>query len=259
MRFKIQVAYDGGPFSGWQLQLNATSIQGEIEQALALLLKKETRVVGSGRTDAGAHARGQVAHFDAKEKPALQALNGILPKEIRILSIDEVEDSFHAQYSTVGKIYHYHLWLDKVSDPFLYKYRYKVPFPISLDLLEEATKAFLGKRDFKSFSNVGSSVKTTIRTLKRIDIVKQKGGVRLEFEGDGFLYKMVRNIVGTLLEIASHQDVNLEEIFSAKDRRFAGVCAPAHALFLMEVMYESSLHGGKSPAASPPLLAAAHL
>ena len=240
MRYKMQIAYDGSAFSGWQLQPNAVSIQGEIEKALFTLLKKPVRVIGSGRTDAGTHAMGQVAHFDAEKMPSLLALNGILPKEIRILSLEETDDSFHAQYSAKGKTYHYHLWLEKVSDPFLYKYRYRVPFPISLDLLHEAAQAFVGTHDFTTFSNVGSSVKSSIRTIKRIDIVKQKGGVRLEFEGDGFLYKMVRNIVGTLLEVASHQNICIEELLASRDRRAAGVCAPAHALFLMEVDYGMS-------------------
>ena len=247
MRYKILVSYDGGSFSGWQVQPNDISVQGEIEKALALLLKKQTRLIGSGRTDAGAHALGQVAHFDADQMPKLHALNGILPKEIRIQKIEEAEETFHAQYSAQGKIYHYHLWLDPVSDPFTYRYSYKVPFPISLDLLEEATRAFIGTHDFKSFSNVGSNVKTTVRTLRRIDIVKQKGGVRLEFEGTGFLYKMVRNIVGTLLEIASHKRIDVAKLFAAKDRRAVGVCAPAHGLFLMQVEYEKSQRDGNQP------------
>lgn len=237
MKYKIVVAYDGGLFSGWQVQPNATSVQGEIERALQLLLKQKVRVIGSGRTDAGAHARGQVAHFESDEKPSLFALNGILPREIRLLELEEVEETFHAQYSAKGKIYHYHLWLDKVADPFLYRYRYRVPFAISLERLEVAKELFLGTHDFKSFSNVGSTVKTTIRTLYRIDIVPQRGGVRLEFEGSGFLYKMVRNIVGTLLEYASGREICIKTLFEAQDRKAVGVCAPAHALFLMQVKY----------------------
>ncbi|MCH9611422.1 MAG: tRNA pseudouridine synthase A [Chlamydiales bacterium] len=257
MRYKIQVAYDGGHFSGWQVQPNASSVQAEIERALLLLTKQKVRVIGSGRTDAGAHARGQVAHFDCDQEPSLLALCGILPKEIRILSIEPVEESFHAQYGAKSKIYYYHLWLDQVSDPLLYKYRYKVPFSICLEKLKEAAALFVGRQDFKSFCNAGSSVKTTVRTLKRIDIVKQRGGVRLEFEGNGFLYKMVRNIVGTLLEVASGKEIDIAKLLEAKDRREAGACAPAHGLFLMEVNYENSSHGQKCQEASQsPQLAA---
>ncbi|MCP5469104.1 MAG: tRNA pseudouridine(38-40) synthase TruA [Chlamydiales bacterium] len=236
MRIKVKIAYDGGGYSGWQVQPNANSIQGEIERALALLLKKEIRLIGSGRTDSGAHALGQVAHFDADTIPDLHALNGILPTDIRIQSIEEVSSDFHAQYSATGKIYHYHLWFDKVADPFFRRYRCHVPYPI--ENLAEAKEAFIGTHDFTTFSNVGSSVKTTVRTLKRIDIVQQKGGIRLEFEGNGFLYKMVRNIVGALLEKRSHDEIL--EMLAKKDRRAAGICAPAHALFLMQVHYQSS-------------------
>lgn len=250
MRFKMLIAYDGSHLSGWQVQPNAPSVQGEIEKALALLLRHPVSIVGSGRTDAGVHAMGQTAHFDADEMPKLHALNSLLTKDIRIIKIEEAKDSFHAQYSATGKIYHYHLWLDPVADPFSYKYSYKVPFPISTDLLAEAATLFVGTHDFKSFSNLGSSVKTTVRQLRRLDIVQERGGLRLEFEGGGFLYKMVRNIVGTLLEVASHQRkvADIAELFAAKDRRAVGVCAPAHGLFLMQVKYETSRCDESAPA-----------
>lgn len=197
------LTYEGTAYVGWQIQPNGPSIQGVIEEVLYTLLREKTRLVGSGRTDAGTHALGQVAHFKTAQEldcpRFIRALNGMLPHDIRILTLESVSDDFHAQYSAMGKEYHYHLWLDHAVAPFVRRYRYKVPFALDLDLLREGAKHFIGTHDFATFANVGSSVKTTVRTLYRLDIAEQEGGVRLEFEGSGFLYKMVRNIVGTLI------------------------------------------------------------
>ncbi|MFN0065248.1 MAG: tRNA pseudouridine(38-40) synthase TruA [Chlamydiales bacterium] len=242
MKHKLCIAYDGGGYSGWQIQPNAPSIQEELEKALSLLCKEQVRVIGSGRTDQGAHALAQVAHFTSGITPPLLALNGVLPPDIRVKTLEIVPDSFHAQYSATGKIYHYHIWLERIADPFIRRYRYHFPYPLSMELVEEASSLFVGRHDFKTFANVGSNVKSTTRHLKKIDVVPQEGGFRLEFEGEGFLYKMVRNIVGTLLEVATHKRPleDILELFAKKDRRLAGTCAPAHALFLMQVFYGAS-------------------
>lgn len=242
-KYKAIIAYDGTRFSGWQLQPNAPSIQGLIEEALAKVIKKPTRVVGAGRTDAGVHALGQTAHFTHPEPldchTLFKALNGLLPAEIRIKELIPIPSSFHAQYSAEGKIYHYHLWLERTIDPFLRLYRYHYPYPLQLDLMKEAAHLFIGKRDFTTFANLGSDTKSNVRTLSRLDVIEQEGGCRLEFEGDGFLYKMVRTIVGTLLEIASKKRPldSIENLFEAKDRRAAGKAAPPSGLFLVCVHY----------------------
>ncbi|MCH9609644.1 MAG: tRNA pseudouridine synthase A [Chlamydiales bacterium] len=243
LRYKLLISYDGTDYSGWQIQPNASSIQEEIEKALATYLRQPVRLIGSGRTDAGVHALGQVAHFKWEEaidlSQAFFALNGLLPPSIRINEIEKVEETFHAQYSAKGKIYHYHIWTTRPLSPIYRRYHTYFPYPLSLPLLKEAAKCFIGTHDFTTFANVGSCVKTAVRHLSRIDCIEQEGGFRLEFEGSGFLYKMVRNITGILLEVGTEKR-RIEEIpslFAAKDRRKIGMAAPATGLFLKQVLY----------------------
>lgn len=240
------ISYDGTQYSGWQIQLNAISIQELIQKALATILKQEVSLIGAGRTDAGVHARGQVAHFKIENeldlRRFLHSINGLLPNDIRVLEVTEVPEKFHAQKDASSKIYHYHLCLGRVQDPFKRLYSYHVRDNINIDLIHEAAKLFVGTHDFTSFSNEahkGAAAKHAVRTIMRLDVIEEEGGLRLEFEGNGFLYKMVRNIVGTILTVAKGK-MKLEEIpeiFSAKDRRQASQAAPAHGLFLMKVIY----------------------
>ncbi|MCB1135787.1 MAG: tRNA pseudouridine(38-40) synthase TruA [Chlamydiia bacterium] len=244
--YRMTIAYDGTDYSGWQMQPNADSIQARIEDALRVLTRADVRVIGSGRTDAGVHARGQVAHFKHGEKLDLRqlhkSLNGVLPKDIRIKHLSEAPANFHAQYSAQGKVYHYYLHLDPVLDPFLRRFSHHVRQEINRELLHLAAQQFVGTHDFSSFANSaseGSAAKNPVRTIYRIDIVPTPGGVCLEFEGNGFLYKMVRNIVGTCLDVAKGKLAleSIPHIFAAKDRREASLAAPALGLFLMEVKY----------------------
>lgn len=246
MRYKLTIAYDGTAYSGWQVQPNGTAIQPFVQKALEVILRSPIDLTGSGRTDAGVHARGQTAHFDAPleiDPSRLRvSLNALLPSDIRILQVDLTAPDFHARYSATSKIYHYHLHLDPVIDPFVRLYRHHIFGPCDLGKMRDAIPHFLGTRDFRSFANEpnrGSASRDSIRTLFRLDLVEQKGGVRLEFEGNGFLYKMVRNITGCLLDVGagklSPQDIL--PIFEAKDRRSASFSAPPQGLFLMEVRY----------------------
>lgn len=249
-KYKIVIAYDGTNYGGWQVQKNTVSIQSLIESALSRILRTKTSLCGSGRTDAGVHSLGQTAHFvtEANIHPSriLFSLNGLLPTDIRILSIERVPLEFHARYSATAKIYHYHLHLDPIPDPFKHLYSYHVPHPVDIALLKQTVKHFIGTHDFSSFANEGhqgSAAKNAVRTIYRIDVVDEPGGVRLEFEGNGFLYKMVRNIVGTLLDVCAGKipKESIPEIFAAKDRRKAGRAAPPHGLYLMEVKYEKEV------------------
>lgn len=244
--YKLIIAYDGTAYSGWQMQPNAISIQELFENALHTLTREKVRLIGSGRTDAGVHARGQVAHFKCSKALDLGylfcALNGILPIDIRLLHIESAPLTFHAQRSALRKIYHYNLCFEPVVLPFDRLYRYHFRKAVSLDLLQEAARLFVGTHDFTSFANSGDEGacrKNPVRTIYRLDVVKQEQGVRLEFEGNGFLYKMVRNIVGMLLNVASgKRSINeIETLFQAKDRRLAPQSAPAQGLFLMKVFY----------------------
>ncbi|MGE0670815.1 MAG: tRNA pseudouridine(38-40) synthase TruA [Parachlamydiales bacterium] len=247
--YKLLIAYDGTHYSGWQVQSNGTSIQELIEKALSTALRAPTPIQGSGRTDAGVHAYGQTAHFTHEHPLDLYklqgSLNGLLPHDIRICSIEEAPADFHARYSATGKIYHYYLHLDPILDPFFKQYRYHVPHRVDLSLLEKAAAQCVGTHDFTSFSHEahsGSAAKNPVRTIHRLQIVPIPKGIRLEFEGDGFLYKMVRNLVGTLLDISYGKIPlkSLPEIFAAKDRRKAGRTAPPHGLFLIKVNYPNS-------------------
>lgn len=245
-KYRLFIAYDGTNYSGWQVQPNGNTIQEEIEKALKTVLKMQVRIQGSGRTDQGVHAKGQVAHFEMPhcldEEKLLLSLNGLLPKDIRVKKVDHVPEDFHAIYSARSKIYHYHLWLEPVIDPMLHPYRLHVRKPIDLKAMEKAAKKFVGKKDFTTFANLrgpGILYKNAVRHVLRLDMIPQEGGVRFEFEGDGFMYKMVRNIMGVLLEVGQKKRKveSLQKLFEAKDRKAIGMPAPAHALFLQKVNY----------------------
>lgn len=246
-RYKLTIAYDGTNYCGWQVQTTAESIQKLIQTALQTVLRCRVDLTGSGRTDAGTHAEGQTAHFDYREeidpRKLRLSLNGLLPTDIRIIHAEEVPPTFHARYSAKTKIYHYYLHLDRVVSPFERLYRFHVLKKLDLDRLRLAANAFLGAHDFTSFANEpqrGVVTYDPIRELTRLDICPIQGGVRLEFEADGFLYKMVRNITGTIIECAAKR-VEISEIpliLASKDRRKAGATAPAHGLFLHRVIYD---------------------
>jgi len=244
--YKLTIAYDGTHYSGWQVQPNATSIQEIIEKAIHTFIREKVSLIGSGRTDAGVHAIGQVAHFRCTQELDLhrlfRALNGMIPHDIRILDIARVPSEFHAQRSAIGKIYHYHLCFKPFVMPCQRLYSCHFRDPVDLELLRRAAKAFVGTHDFTSFANSaseGAASKNAVRTITRLDVVETEEGVRLEFEGNGFLYKMVRNIVGMLLEVATKKRSleDIETLFLAKDRRLAPKAVKACGLFLMKVLY----------------------
>lgn len=245
-RYKLTISYDGTAYCGWQVQSARDSIQALIQKALETVLRTPTQLTGSSRTDAGVHALGQTAHFDTSISIDLMrlrlSLNALLPKDIRILSITQESTGFHARYSATSKVYHYHLHLDPILDPCIRLYRCKVRGACHLNKIQEAIPYFLGTQDFTSFANQaqrGCASKDAVRTIQRIDLVEQAGGVRLEFEADGFLYRMVRNLVGTLLEIgkSSIEPEAIKSILAAKDRKKAHSSAPPQGLFLMKVNY----------------------
>jgi tRNA pseudouridine38-40 synthase len=250
-KFKFIISYDGTNYGGWQTQSNAISIQALVQKALQTVLRTFTPVIGSGRTDAGVHALGQTAHFTVIENnidlSRLRfSLNALLPHDVRIRNIEEAAENFHARYSASGKTYYYHLHLDRTINPFKRLYSTHVLHRVDLDLLHQAARLFIGTHDFTSFAHeasAGSASRNAVRTLTRLDLVEEHGGIRLEFEGNGFLYKMVRNIVGTLLDVSrNHISLDaIEAIFKAKDRKKAGRTAPPEGLFLMQVHYPESL------------------
>jgi len=245
--YKLTIAYDGTHYSGWQMQPNALSVQQVLQEVVQKLLKGQSvPVVGSGRTDAGVHARGQIAHFKWSEKLDLDkllfSLNGLLPRDIRVSKVEEALTHFHAQYDASGKEYHYYLYTDKVMDPFRRSQCWHLHRGLDRALLNQAAELFVGKHDFTSFANErasGNVSRNPVRTIYRLDIIEVEGGLRLEFEGDGFLYKMVRNIVGAVVAVASGRITfdDLKRIFEVKDRGLAPMAAPAQGLFLVRVHY----------------------
>jgi tRNA pseudouridine38-40 synthase len=245
-RYKMIISYDGTGYGGWQSQPNSICIQDIIESVLTKILRQKINIVGSGRTDAGVHALGQVAHFDSTIaldlSKCLYSANSLLSNEIRIFSIEETSEKFHARYSATGKTYQYRLHLDRIGDPFKAKYALHVKHKIDIEKLYTGSRHFIGTHDFSAFANQqhkGSAAIDGVRTIKRLDIIEEIGGIRLEYEGDGFLYKMVRNITGTLLDVASGKIsvASIPEILQSKDRKQAGRTAEAHGLCLVEVYY----------------------
>lgn len=244
--YKMTIAYDGTCYGGWQVQPNATTIQELLQKAIKIIIKEDVSVIGSGRTDAGVHALAQTAHFKSSAPITLQrflaSMNGLLPLDIRVIDIEEVPLDFHARYSAQSKCYHYHMTLNRVQLPFHRLYSWHVRHRFDVEKLHQAAELFVGEHDFTSFANeahAGSAAKNPIRNLYRADVIEEDGGIRIEFEANGFLYKMVRNIVGTLHEVSVGKITldDIPKIFEARDRRKAGKAAPAHGLFLAYVNY----------------------
>ena len=254
---RLQIEYAGTDYAGWQIQNRGSSatIQETIEKVLEKILQEKVKVVGSGRTDAGVHALSQAANFKTNSRmfPAKiqQALNGLLPGDIRIKKANYADNDFHACYSARSKIYRYIILNSKVSSVFLKRFSWHIPYKLDIALMRKEAKALIGRHDFSSFCASGSSAKTRIRTIKRIAIkeaVPAEGGsayggscplIIIEIEANGFLYNMARNIVGTLVEIGRGRlgALSMDKILLAKDRRTAGSTAPARGLFLVKVKY----------------------
>jgi tRNA pseudouridine38-40 synthase len=243
-RYRCIISYDGSGFSGYQVQPNKRTIQLELEAALAKMHKDATvKVVGSGRTDAGVHAKGQVIHFDSSllipENRWEVALNSLLPEDISVLEVKKVSESFHARFDAVGKEYRYVLQLSSKRDPFQRKFAYQYPFRLNVEAMRAASKYFLGTHDFTSFCSAKTEVEDKVRTIEAIDFFMEGNLLTFRFVGNGFLYNMVRILVGTLLEVGSGQRLpsEMQDILANRDRRLAGKTAPAQGLYLWEVFY----------------------
>ena len=244
-RYKCLVSYDGTGFEGYQIQPNGRTVQGELERVLIKLHKGvPVKVSGSGRTDAGVHAKGQVIHFDSalsipEEKWGL-ALNSLLPPDIAILKVEKANSDFHARFDVVEKEYRYQLLLSKVRSPFLRNYAYHYPYPLNVAAMEEAFNYLRGTHDFTSFCSVKTEVSDKIRTIREIDCSIKDNLLILRFVGNGFLYNMVRILTGTLLEVGAgeRKPEEIAVILKGKDRRLAGKTAPPQGLYLWKVFYE---------------------
>src|SRR5438093_11223221 len=207
-RLKLIIAYDGAPFSGWQSQSHRNTVQDHVERAFERVRGKPTRVHGAGRTDAGVHALAQCAHVDLPNDRLsaarwTEALNALLPPIIRVLRCQYVSNDFHARLSAKGKIYRYRIWLAPVLPPFEYRRTWHIARPIDFKILKRAAKHFVGTHDFAGFAaNRGKPEKSTMRTIYSLRVRQGGSCLAIEFDVDGFLYKMVRWIVGFLVKCA---------------------------------------------------------
>ncbi|MBO1307918.1 tRNA pseudouridine(38-40) synthase TruA [Enterococcus sp. 669A] len=241
---KLTIEYDGKRYLGWQrLGDYDKTIQGKIEKVIKLMTDENTEIIGSGRTDGGTHARGQVANFKTTSEMTLEDMlaffNRYLPQDIVVKNVEEATERFHARYNATGKQYSYYVWNAEIPSAFERAYSFYYPQQLDLARMEEACEKLIGKHDFIGFSALKKSKKSTVRTIESISIEQEGSLLHFSFVGDGFLHKMVRIIVGTLLEIgAGSMDVSaIDEIFENKVREHAGETVPAQGLFLDEVYY----------------------
>lgn len=247
VRYKAIIAYDGTNFNGFQNQPNGRTVQGEIEKTLKMMNNGQgITIFGSGRTDAGVHAIGQVIHFDYPEERPLErmryALDTQTPEDIACREVAIVKDDFHARYHVIEKTYEFRVDIGKPRSPFRRFYASFYPYPLDLDKIQRALPDLLGTHDFTSFCATGSSVEEKVRTIYQAEMTVNATGDELlfTFRGDGFLYKMIRILVGTLLKIGNGRMAvdSLPKVIAAKDRNAAGPTAHPEGLYLKEVKYE---------------------
>jgi tRNA pseudouridine38-40 synthase len=243
-RWKCVCAYDGGHFGGWQSQPGGAAVQDVIERCLRSILDREVRIHGSGRTDAGVHALGQVFHFDAtwRHGPArlVAAFRGGLPRSIQVRSARPVRGDFHARFSARGKVYFYQLHRGGAADPFLDPYCWSVPRSLAVEAMRAAARCLTGRHDFRAFSAVNGVERTdTVRCLRRLDVTARGARLRITAEADGFLYKMARSLAGALVAVGQGRLTpgQVEAILNSGRRTHAVQTAPARGLFLARVLY----------------------
>lgn len=242
----MTLQYDGTHFCGWQRQNNGPTIQSTLEEQMQIVLQHKVSLCGSGRTDAGVHALAQIAHFDFEKKidpyVFLHRLNSLLPKAVRATQLEECDQDFHARYSAKKKIYRYFISTTPVASPFSSPYRLHVRTVLDREAIDRACPILIGTHDFAAFANQTHDDRqggSTVRTLYNVSRIEDDEGFYLEYEGNGFLYKMVRNLTGALLALGGGQlDIKgLKALLNDKDRTKAPAAAPPHPLFLTSVIY----------------------
>lgn len=240
---KLTIEYDGSNYSGWQIQKNGVSIEGILTEAISNLVGHSIKLIGSSRTDAGVHAKGMVANFFVEssipEENFAAAINSKLPRDIVVLEAEEVDLSFHSRYMSRGKLYSYTILNRKAPSALLRNYAAHVREALDIDSMKEACKFFIGTHDFAAFKSTGSSAKTSVRTVRMLKIESKDDLIKIFIEADGFLYNMVRIIVGTLIEVGKGKirPDDVKGIIESKDRKSAGKTAPPQGLCLEKVYY----------------------
>lgn len=240
---KLVLCYDGTDYHGWQRQGELPTVQLALENALAELTTEQISTTASGRTDAGVHALGQVVHFYTASahspKVLVRGLNAILPREIRVLDAQEVPQAFHATLDAKSKHYRYVIDNRPIADPFQLRYRWHVHRPLDVDAMSRAANVLLGRHDFRSFETEWPNRISSVRTITRLDVVRDGTNILIDVEADGFLYNMVRTIAGSLELVGAgkRSESWLAEALAAERRAMAGPTAPAKGLFLVSVRY----------------------
>ena len=240
---KLIIEYDGKGFNGWQKQPNKLNIQGEIERAIKEVTGEEVELNASGRTDAGVHAISQVANFKTESNIDINkiplALNSKLKKSIIIKKAEEVDLNFHARYNAKGKKYRYIINNSKHGTAIYRDLEYNFPIKLDVEKMKHAAKYFEGEHDFKAFRSSGTSNKNSVREIYKVEIKEENERIILEFTGNGFLYNMVRIMVGTLMDVGlgKIKPESIKDIIDSKERTKAGKTAPAQGLYLVEVYY----------------------
>ena len=243
---KLTIEYDGKEYNGWQKQPNKLNIQGSIEQAIFQITGEQVELNASGRTDAGVHALGQVANFKTNSCLPLEkfpiALNAKLKKSIVIRKAEEVEEDFHARYHCKKKTYRYILNNSKEGTAIYRNLEYHIPQKLDVQAMKQAISYFEGEHDFQGFKASGTSSKSSVRTIYQAQVIKKEDRIFIELTGNGFLYNMVRIIVGTLVEVGlgKKKAEQIPEILASKDRQKAGKTLPPQGLYLVEVNYDKT-------------------
>lgn len=240
---KLTIEYDGTNYVGWQRQQNGISIQEQIEKAINKVTGEKVHLIGSGRTDKGVHAKGQVANFTTRSTiPPSRfklALNNNLPEDIVILNSERVSDDFHSRYDAIGKKYKYLIYNNPIRGALYRNFAYQVPYHLDYKEMERAMNFFIGTHDFISFMVSKNNVRATTKTITQTSLKKKGNIIFFTIEGDGFLHNMVRIIVGTLVDIGrgKMRSSSVPHIISLKNRKFAGHTAPPQGLYLEKVYY----------------------
>lgn len=242
-RVKLIVAYDGTNYCGWQIQINGITVEEVLNKTISELVGEPIAVIGASRTDSGVHAMGNVAVFDTKSRiPAEKmsfALNQRLPEDIRIQESCEVPLDWHPRYCDTRKTYEYRILNRRFAIPTERLYSHFFYYPLDVEKMQQAADYLVGEHDFKSFCSTRTQVENTVRTIYFLRVIKEGDMIRIQINGNGFLYNMVRIIVGTLLKVGTgmYPPEHVKEILEAKDRRLAGPKAEARGLTLMEIEY----------------------
>ena len=243
---KLVIEYQGTDYCGWQIQPNGLAVQEVLKRAVKKVTRETVTIIGSGRTDAGVHAQGQVANFIAATKltpdTLMRAINANLPKDVAVIFAERVPIKFHAQYDAINKEYIYTVYNSETRPVFPREIAWHIPKKLDVARMKKAAKYLLGEHDFKAFAAKDHSKPEdadTVRTITKLEIIREGGFIYFEVAADGFLYKMVRNIAGTLVEVGRGKwtPSQVKKVLASLDRKYAGPAAPPHGLCLWKVVY----------------------